>query len=245
MNRAKERLIFALDVPDINEAVRLVKTLDGHVGYFKIGLELFVAEGPSVIQAVTKNSSAEIFLDLKLHDIPATVSGALRSASKYPIRFVTVHCDHPNLLQNKESLRKNMDILGITILTSTSPEHLSLLGFSQNISLPQLATERAEIAQRAGCTGAVCSAKEVGKIRQACGPDFLLIVPGIRPQWEGISTDDQARVSTPEQAIKDGADYIVVGRPIRNAIDPKEAAQKIVKEIEQGLVFSDREKSSN
>ncbi len=237
MTLAKERLIFALDVPDTKEAVRLTKVLDDQVGYFKIGLELFVAEGPSVIQAVTENSSAGIFLDLKLHDIPATVSGALRSASKYPVRFVTVHCDHPNLLQNKESFRKDIDILGITILTSASPDHLSLLGFSQNISLPQLATERAEIAQRAGCSGAVCSAQEVAKIRQACGPDFLLIVPGIRPQWEGMSTDDQSRVATPEQAIKDGADYIVVGRPIRNAKDPKEAAQKIVTEIKQGLSF--------
>ncbi len=235
MTQAKERLIFALDVPNINEAVRLTKILDGQVGCFKIGLELFVAEGPSVIQAVTENSSAGIFLDLKLHDIPATVSGALRSASKYPVRFVTVHCDHPNLLQNKEPFREGMNILGITILTSTSPDHLSLLGFSQNTSLPQLAIERAEIAQRAGCSGAVCSAQEVGKIRQACGPKFLLIVPGIRPQWQGMSTDDQSRVSTPEQAIKDGADYIVVGRPIRNAKNPVEAAQKIVKEIEQGL----------
>ncbi len=242
MNQAKERLIFALDVPDINEAVRLVKILNGHVGYFKIGLELFVAEGPSIIRAVTENSSAGIFLDLKLHDIPATVSGALRSASKYPVRFVTVHCDHPNLLQNKESFRKGIDILGITILTSTSPDHLPLLGFSQNISLPQLATERAEIAQRAGCSGAVCSAQEVEKIRQACGPNFLLIVPGIRPQWQGMSADDQSRVATPEQAIKDGADYIVVGRPIRNAADPKEAAQKIVKEIEHGLVSRNQEK---
>ena len=242
MNQAKERLIFALDVPNLDEAVPLVKTLDGYVGYFKIGLELFVAEGPSIIQTVTENSSAGIFLDLKLHDIPATVSGALRSASKYPVRFITVHCDHPNLLQNKESFRKDIDILGITILTSTSPDHLPLLGFSQNISLPQLATERAEIAQRAGCSGAVCSAQEVGKIRQACGPNFLLIVPGIRPQWEGMSSDDQSRVATPEQAIKDGADYIVVGRPIRNAADPKEAAQKIVTEIEQGLAARNLEK---
>ena len=132
--------------------------------------------------------------------------------------------------------------MGITILTSTSPNHLPLLGFAQNISLPQLATERAEIAQRAGCSGAVCSAQEVGKIRQACGPNFLLIVPGIRPQWEGISSNDQSRVATPEQAIKDGADYIVVGRPIRNAPDPKEAAQKIVSEIEQGLAARNLEK---
>jgi orotidine-5'-phosphate decarboxylase len=242
LNQAKERLIFALDVPNLDESVQLIKTLDRYVGYFKIGLELFVAEGPSIIQAITENSSAGIFLDLKLHDIPATVSGALRSASKYPVRFITIHCDHPNLLQDKESFRKDIDILGITILTSTSPDHLSLLGFPQNISLPKLATERAEIAQRAGCSGAVCSAQEVAKIRQACGSSFLLIVPGIRPQWEGMSVNDQSRVATPEQAIKDGADYIVVGRPIRNAPDPKEAAQKIVKEIEQGLIARNLEK---
>jgi orotidine-5'-phosphate decarboxylase len=235
LEQAKEKLIFALDVPDLKEAVKLVKTLENHVGYFKIGLELFVSEGPSAIQAVTENSPAGIFLDLKLHDIPATVSGALRSVSKYPVRFVTIHCDHPNLLQNQELIRNDLDILGITVLTSTSPDHLSLLGFSQNICLPQLASERAEIAQRAGCSGAVCSAKEVANIRATCGTDFLLIVPGIRPNWEGISTDDQARTASPEQAIKEGADYIVVGRPIRNAKDPVKAAQKIVIEIEKGL----------
>lgn len=227
---AKDRLIFALDVPDTKEAVRHVKMLDGAVGLFKVGLELFVSEGPQVLKAIAEHSSAEIFLDLKLHDIPATVRGALLSAANHRVRFVTVHCDEgKKLLESAAMVRGNgLEILAVTVLTSLAEADLPRLGF--RLPLKQLVLERAAMAKEAGCAGVVCSGEEVAAVRQQCGRDLKIVVPGIRPAWYNVG-DDQSRIVTPHDAIKAGADYIVVGRPIRDAKDPRSAALRIDEEI--------------
>lgn len=237
---ARERLIFALDVPSVEEAVRLVRALDGTVGLFKVGLELFVGEGPRALKAVAENSSASIFLDLKLHDIPATVRGALMSASKHGARFVTIHCDEGRKLAESAAVLRGsrLEILAVTVLTSLDEKDLPRLGFREGFSLKQLAVERAALAKDGGCAGIVCSGKEVAAIRERCGGGFKIVVPGIRPAWSAVGQDDQARIATPRDAIAGGADYIVVGRPIRDAADPRGAALRIVEEIQNAIVHS-------
>lgn len=232
-----ERIIFALDVPDAKDAERYVKELEGAVGCFKVGLELFIKEGPGVLKAIRQHNGAGIFLDLKLHDIPATVSGALKSVTAHGARFVTVHCG-----EGEEALKKAADIqtrglevLAVTVLTSMCEEDLPRLGFRKGLTLDQLVLDRALMAQRAGCAGVICSGKEAALVRIQCGPDFKIVTPGIRPTWSIVSGDDQARITTPAHAIKAGADYIVVGRPIRDHEDPKVAAETIAEEIREAL----------
>lgn len=234
---ARERLIFALDVPSVDEAVRYARTLDGCVGLFKVGLELFVGEGPRALTAIAECSSAKIFLDLKFHDIPATVRGALKSAVRLGARFVTIHCDEgERLLESASAVRDSgLEVLAVTVLTSLDGKDLPRLGFRDGLSLETLAVERAALAQEAGCAGIVCSGKEAAAIRKRCGDDFLIVVPGIRPAWSALGQDDQARVATPRDAIIGGADYLVVGRPIRAAPDPRRAAARIVEEIQSAL----------
>lgn len=233
---AKDHLIFALDVPDISEAVRLVKMLEGAVGLFKVGLELFVSEGPQALKAVAEHSSAEIFLDLKLHDIPATVRGALMSAAKLRARFVTIHCDEGKKLVESAAVVRNsgLEILAVTVLTSLAETDLPRLGFKA-LSLKQLVLDRANLAKESGCAGIVCSGEEIAAIRKHCGPDLKIVVPGIRPAWQDVRQDDQSRIVTPADAIRNGADYIVVGRPIRDAKNPRDAAQRINEEIQSAL----------
>jgi orotidine-5'-phosphate decarboxylase len=232
---AKDYLIFALDVPDTAAAIRHVRMLDGAVGLFKVGLELFVGEGPQVLKAIAEHSSAEIFLDLKLHDIPATVRGALASVTKHRVRFVTVHCDEGKQLLAPASRDGRIEVLAITVLTSLSETDLPGLGFRNDLSLKQLALNRAAMAKDAGCSGIVCSGEEVAAIRKQCGGDFKIVVPGIRPAWHKAPKDDQSRIVTPGDAVRDGADFIVVGRPIRDAKDPRSAAMRINEEIQAAL----------
>lgn len=234
---AKDHLIFALDVPDIAEAVRLVKMLDGAVGLFKVGLELFVSEGPQALKAIAEHSSAEIFLDLKLHDIPATVRGALVSAAKHRARFVTIHCDEGEKLVSSAAVVRDsgLEILAVTVLTSLAETDLARLGFQKGLSLKQLALNRAQLAKESGCAGIVCSGEEIAAIRKQCGPDLKIVVPGIRPAWHDVRQDDQSRIVTPADAIRNGADYIVVGRPIRDAKNPCDAALRINEEIQSAL----------
>lgn len=231
--KTNNRLIFALDVPDTAEAIRHVKMLDEVVGLFKVGLELFISEGPQVLKAIAEHSSAEIFLDLKLHDIPATVRGALMSAARHRVRFVTIHCDEgEKLLESASVVRDSgLEILAVTVLTSLSATDLPHLGF-KNISIKQLVLERASMAQEAGCAGVICSGEEITAVRKECGTNFKIVVPGIRPAGLGVPHDDQSRIITPREAIRDGADYIVVGRPIRDAKNPREAAIQINKEVQ-------------
>jgi orotidine-5'-phosphate decarboxylase len=229
----QNRLIFALDVSGKKEAKHYAKVLEGVVGCFKIGLELFVSEGPDIVKMIQDQSAANIFLDLKLHDIPATVRGALRSAKKLGVQYITIHStEGKEILETAQEVKgSGLEVLAVTVLTSTSASSLASLGIREDINAAALVLDRATRAQNSGCAGVVCSGEEAKLVKSKCGGDFKIVVPGIRPEWARVSGDDQNRIATPSQAIEDGADMIVVGRPIREANDPREAAQKIIEEI--------------
>jgi orotidine-5'-phosphate decarboxylase len=229
----QNRLIFALDVPGKKEAKHYAKVLEGVVGCFKIGLELFISEGPDIVKMIQDQSAANIFLDLKLHDIPATVRGALRSAKKLGVRYITIHStEGEEILETAQEVKgSGLEVLAVTVLTSTSASSLASLGIREDINAAALVLDRAIRAQNSGCAGVVCSGEEAKLVKSKCGGDFKIVVPGIRPEWAHVLGDDQNRIATPSQAIEDGADMIVVGRPIRDANDPREAAQKIIEEI--------------
>ena len=231
---SQDRLVFALDVPDGKEAKRYVTMLEGVVGCFKVGLELFIREGPDVVKMIQDNSAANIFLDLKLHDIPATVRRALRSASKMGIKYITIHStEGEEILETAQEVKgSGLEVLAVTLLTSTSASSLSNLWMSENIDTAALVLDRATRAQKSGCAGVVCSGEEAKVIKLKCAEGFKIVVPGIRPEWARVVGDDQNRIATPAQAIKDGADMIVVGRPIRDSEDPRAAAQRIIEEVQ-------------
>ena len=226
-------MIFALDVPGKKEAKHYAKVLEGVVGCFKIGLELFISEGPDIVKMIQDQSAANIFLDLKLHDIPATVRGALRSAKKLRVQYITIHStEGEEILETAQEVKgSGLEVLAVTVLTSTSAFSLASLGIREDINTAALVLDRATRAQNSGCAGVVCSGEEAKLVKSKCGGDFKIVVPGIRPEWASVSGDDQNRIATPSQAIEDGADMIVVGRPIRDANDPREVAQKIIEEI--------------
>lgn len=234
----KSRLIFALDVQGLDEAVSFVQQLNGSVGMFKVGLELFIKEGPAVLAAIKEHSDAEIFLDLKLHDISITVERAVKSLLQYPVRFLTVHCSGgETMLQSAVygAGDSGLEILGVTVLTNLGPDdHREELGYRKDLTLEDLAITRARMAEKAGCAGVICSGLEVASIRRSF-KSLKTVVPGIRQMDNTLSQDDQKRVVTPKRAIESGADYLVVGRPIRDADDPKAAAQQIVQEISNAL----------
>ncbi len=241
MTDPKESLCFALDVPGAEEAQRMVKMLAPYVGLFKVGLELFVREGPELLSSIKQWGAEKIFLDLKYHDIPRTVRQAQRSAGHLPVNYLSVHSecirkrpDQPELWDQKGL----PGLLGITVLTSVAEADLAALGYSRRLSLMELVLLRAELAQEAGCAGVVCSGKEVRKVREQVGPGFLILTPGVRPAWAAVDKYDQARVFTPYEAIRSGSDFVVIGRPIHKAPKPQEAAEKILEEIAQG--YKDR-----
>ncbi len=231
----KDRLIFALDVPDLAEAVRYAKLLDGNIGCFKVGLQLFVSEGPAVLTAIREHSDTDIFLDLKLHDIPATVRSAVKAATRHDVQYLTVHSGSGlDMLRAAAhgAAGSSLKLLAVTVLTSAGPEEVAGPDASiKEMQLANLVLERARLAQSAGCHGVVCSGQEVSHVKNAVQNKIIAVVPGIRPAWANISKDDQSRITTPSKAVADGADLIVVGRPIRDAKDPKEAACRIVDEI--------------
>ena len=235
MKEPKDYIIFPLDVPSYDQAISYVETLDGHVGLFKIGLELFIAQGPDILKAIRKRTSAGIFLDLKLHDIPATVQRAFMAASVHRPEFVTVHCDEGNgiLKSVAEQNPGNTKILAITVLTSLNQEKLGKLGYAQEYAddVSALVLLKARMAKAAGCQGVVCSGLEVAMVRKEIGPDMIAVTPGIRPAWTIVDQDDQKRIVTPADAIENGADYVVIGRPIRDAKNPQDAAKQVAEEI--------------
>ena len=226
-----KKLIVALDVNDIGEAKDLVKKLYPDVGIFKVGLQAFINFGPELIKDINK-MGAEVFLDLKLHDIPNTVANAIEAISKLDVAMLTIHASGGLEMMKKAAEAANANkrspkVLAVTVLTSINEKDLMDLGVSKSTD-EQIAT-LAKLALSAGCNGVVCSPKEASLVRETCGEGFLIVTPGIRPR--GKDTNDQKRVATPKQAVLDGADYIVVGRPIKEAKDPTEAARDIIKEI--------------
>lgn len=243
MKTPRDYIIFPLDVPTVGEAVRYVEALSESVGMFKVGLELFIQAGPEIIRRIQGSSSAEIFLDLKLHDIPATVERAMARAADLGVKFVTVHCgETPRMLAAAvKGGGSAVGVLGVTVLTSVSAGDINAAGFKDEYAsdMARLVKKRAQTAKDAGCAGVVCSGREAKTIKAAFGPDFLAVTPGIRPAW-GLTQDDQRRIVTPAAAIRDGADYLVIGRPIRDAEDPKAAAERIAGEI--GKVLADLKK---
>ena len=234
----KKRLIFPLDVPDGGQARHFIRLLKDEVGLFKVGLELFVAEGPQFFQTLAAEAGAGFFLDLKFHDIPETMKGAQKSLFK-GARFTTIHCEQgPRLLQaTVAAISHGVKVLGVTVLTSLDTEDLLAAGIDPKYASPvkKLVLLRAGLAQAAGCSGVVCSGREVRAVKEKFGPDFIVVCPGIRPDWAAVPGDDQKRVMTPFEAIREGADYLVVGRPIRQATDPVAAARKVVAEMAAAL----------
>jgi len=239
MKQAKDYIIFPLDVSSGDEAKRYVELLYDHVGMFKVGLELFIRTGPEIVEFIQSAGGARVFLDLKLHDIPETVRRAMESISELGVAFATVHCgEAPDMLKAAVAgARRRVQVLGVTVLTSVSGEDIRGAGFKEAYftDVTGLVLKRAADAERAGCAGVVCSGEEVRLIKESLGKDFLAVTPGIRPAWEDAASsgsEDQKRVATPAGAVGSGSDYLVIGRPIRDAKDPKEAADRIAGDIE-------------
>jgi len=239
MKSPEDYIIFPLDVPSHDQAMSCVEALDGHVGLFKVGLELFIAQGPDLLREIRNRTDAGIFLDLKLHDIPATVKRAFLAASMHRPQFVTVHCDEGNgiLKDVAEKNPGNTRILGITVLTSLNREKLRESGYARDYAedVLELVLLRARMAREAGCQGVVCSGLEAARVREEIGPDMVIVTPGIRPAWTVVDQDDQKRIVTPADAVRDGSDYVVIGRPIRDAASPRDAAKRVAEEIASAL----------
>jgi orotidine-5'-phosphate decarboxylase len=228
---ARERVIVALDVPDLARLGELLTRLDRRPTFYKVGLELFVAEGERAVELV-KKSGGRLFLDLKLHDIPETVARAVKAAARIEADFLTVHTSggYEMLRRAAEAAGGRPRILGVTVLTSLLEEDLRAEGIELSVS--ETVRARARVAARAGIAGLVCSPLEIDAARDV-SRDLLLVVPGIRPSTgEGSTHGDQKRVATAAQAINHGADYIVVGRPVRDAADPASAFEALVAEVE-------------
>lgn len=238
---AREQLIFALDVPSLTDATRLVKLLSDHVGLFKVGLELFLSGGQGLLTVLTKAAGRQaLFLDLKFHDIRETVKKAQASASAWKPEYLSVHSDI-GLEGLKEAAsvqtKYGTKVLVVTVLTNLGPDDLESLGFAERyVKDPRkLVLLRAGLAKKAGCHGVICSGQEAKSVKEE-SPELIVVTPGIRPGWAAVENDDQKRKTTPRDAILAGADYIVVGRPIRDHRDgPVEAAKLIVEEIAQAL----------
>jgi orotidine-5'-phosphate decarboxylase len=239
MKAPKDYIIFPLDLPTSREAISYVEALRDNVGLFKVGLELFISQGPEILNSIRNLTDAGIFLDLKLHDIPATVKRAFMAASVYRPQFVTVHCDEGDEILRSvgEENPGNTKILAITVLTSLNQDKLKRLGYAQEYAddVSALVLLKARMAKAAGCHGVVCSGLEVAMVRKEIGPHMIAVTPGIRPAWTVVEKDDQKRIVTPEDAIRNGSDYVVIGRPIRDAKDPKDAAKRVAEVIEAAL----------
>ena len=235
---ADKRLIAALDVHTMAEVKELVETLGDTVSYYKVGMELFYGVGESVI-AYLNAQHKDIFLDLKLHDIPNTVAEGLCSLLHLGgIKMLNVHAAGGYTMMrtaverlHEEAARLKLDspkLLAVTILTSIDDAEWKELGNTSAVQ--DQVVHLARLAQKAGLDGVVASPKEAGAIRQACGRDFLIVTPGIRPLH--ASQDDQSRIAQPSTALKNGATHLVIGRPIRMAENPRQAAEAIIKEME-------------
>jgi orotidine-5'-phosphate decarboxylase len=224
--RPVDRLIFALDVPTVEQADALVDRLAGHVGCFKIGLELFIAAGADLVRRVRR--VAPVFLDLKLHDIPATVGRSAAASEALGVEYLTVHVDESGqALREAVRAAPSVKILGITVLTSITEADLRAGGFA--VGLDALVRQRARMSRDMGCGGVVCSGQEAADLRSILDKRMEIITPGVRPAASALC--DQRRVVTPSTAIRNGSDRIVVGRPIRDSIDPVVSADGIVAEI--------------
>lgn len=233
---ARERLIVALDTPDAATALSWAESLRGEAGLFKVGLELFVAEGPAVVRRLHEQGHG-LFLDLKFHDIPNTCAGAIRSAARMGVRMMNVHASGgPAMLRAAAEAAREFGaqkpiLLGVTVLTSLDAAALARIGVTGTPA--ERVQAWARMCQEEGLDGVVASAQEAALIRAACGPEFVIVTPGIRPA--GSAVGDQKRIATPAGAMRDGAHYLVVGRAITAAGDPAGAARGVVEEMAGAL----------
>ncbi|HMJ05316.1 MAG TPA: orotidine-5'-phosphate decarboxylase [Chthoniobacterales bacterium] len=225
---ARDRLIIALDFPDTPSALACVHALSGEVSFFKIGLQLYTAAGPEIVRAIAA-TGAKIFLDLKLHDIPHTVGKAVAEVGKLGVAMVTLHlCGGRQMLETAvASCPPDLLLLGVTVLTSSDETTLSETGITSGIAEQTL--RLAELGAAAGIRGVIASPQEATRLRERLGRDATIITPGVRPTWS--PADDQKRFTTPRQAIENGADFLVIGRPVTAHKDPRAAVRKIVEEL--------------
>lgn len=231
----KDRILMGIDTPDFDRAAALVRSAAGRVGGIKIGKEFFTAQGPDRVRQLI--GDRKLFLDLKFHDIPNTVAGALRSSMAMQPAIVNVHASGGRAMMEaaaqaaqEEAAKRGVAkplVIGVTVLTSLDDSDLASVG--QQGPASEQVLRLAELTRDCGLDGVVCSPREIAALRQRCGPDFKLVVPGIRPAW--AAAGDQKRIMTPADAVAAGADYIVIGRPITAASDPAGAAERVVEEL--------------
>lgn len=233
---ARKKIIFALDVNDLAEIDRYAEMLSAKVGMFKVGKELFTSCGLEAVKTVQRHGG-QVFLDLKYHDIPNTVAKAMLEAARLGVQLANLHAlgglemmETAATAVRKEFGDDRPRLLAVTILTSSTEE--TLRGVGIDLPVHEMVVRLARLAQSAGMDGVVASPLEIGLIRDACGPDFLIVTPGVRPSF--ASVDDQKRIMTPSEAVVAGADYLVIGRPIAKAPNPAEAAEMICDEIVAG-----------
>ena len=233
----RDRLAVALDLPNEHEALKLVDRLGQSCQWFKVGMELYYATGNSIIQQL-RDRGFSVFLDLKLHDIPNTVAGAVRSATNAGASLLTIHASGGGAMMSAAAEAASAPgaprLLAVTVLTSMDAGQLAGIGITASPADQVLRLAR--LAQNSGINGMVCSAEEVALLRNETGPNSLLVIPGIRPT--GSAVEDQKRVATPAQAVADGASMLVVGRPITRAADPAAAAQSILDEIAEQMIVT-------
>ena len=237
---ADDRLIVALDFHTMEEARALVEKLGDSVSAYKVGMELYYSVGREAVIWL-KSQGKKVFLDLKLHDIPNTVASGLCSLLDLGVDMLNVHAEGGYTMMKTAADRLHAEaearnipcpkLIAVTVLTSISQAEWDDLGFAQNVQIKSVAVRLAKLAQKAGLDGVVASPHETELIHEACGQDFLVVTPGVRP--EGSSVGDQSRIATPAAALQAGSTHLVVGRPIRSAEDPVQAAQDIIKEMEQ------------
>ncbi len=233
-DEARSKIIFALDVDTFDAAKRWVTTLSGRVGMFKVGKQLFTAYGPDIVRMI-ENAGAEVFLDLKYHDIPNTVAMASREAARLKVKLFNLHAlgGYEMMARTMEMMDREFPgdnrskVLAVTILTSSTEETLREVGIEYPVT--EMVPRLAMLAKKAGIDGVVASPREVPLIREACGSDFLIVTPGVRPSF--AASDDQKRIMTPAEAIAAGADYLVIGRPISASPDPLQAVEAIAGEM--------------
>lgn len=228
VKNARDRLIIALDFPDAAQALNCARALSGDVSFFKIGLQLYTAAGPEIVRAVAANG-AKVFLDLKLHDIPNTVAKAVAAASELGVAMLTLHLSGGRSMIEAAvaSCPPALLLLGVTVLTSADEAALQETGVEGSIQAQTL--RLAELGATAGIRGLIASPQEVTSLREQLGDEMTIITPGVRPTW--AAPHDQKRFTTPREAVRNGADYLVIGRPVTEHADPREAVRKILEEL--------------
>jgi orotidine-5'-phosphate decarboxylase len=222
------RIIVALDVPTKKAAIDLVRQLAEDISFFKVGLQLYAAEGPAVVREILA-SGAKVFLDLKLYDIPNTVAGAVRSAAELGVHMLSIHLSGGDAMVRAaiSARNDNLTVLGVTVLTSMTQETLSEVGIVDKVD--NQVSRLAKLGVAAGINGLVASPHEIEILRPQFGDEIKIVTPGIRPSW--MDAGDQKRVMTPREALDAGADYLVIGRPIIAHSSPSDAVQRILKEL--------------